>query len=157
VSGGLAHQLRNGVTGAKLAVQLHAGACAGKIETEALDVALRQLALVEANLKRFLEVGRTDLREREPCSLHHLVEEAVGLLQPQCRHAHTDLSWEPPPEDCVTFGDADQLGQLLLNVLGNAMEAAGPGGRVCVTMIAAPQSAKIEVRDNGPGPPPSVA
>jgi signal transduction histidine kinase len=157
VSGGLAHQLRNGVTGAKLAVQLHAGDCAGKIDTEALDVALRQLALVEANLKRFLDVGRTDLRQREPCSLHRLVEDAVGLLQPQCRHARIDLSWEPPHEDCITIGDRDQLGQLLLNVLGNAVEAAGPGGRVRVTMTSTPQSAKIDVRDNGPGPPPTVA
>jgi signal transduction histidine kinase len=152
VSGGLAHQLRNGVTGAKLAVQLHAGECAGKIDTEALDVALRQLALVEANLKRFLDAGRTDLRLREPCSLIHLVGESVGLLQPQCRHARIGLSWEPPPTDCVTLGDAGQLGQVFLNVLGNAVEAAGPGGQVQVTLTSASKTATIEVRDNGPGP-----
>src|SRR5262249_55507163 len=51
VSGGLAHQLRNGITGARLAVQLHASECAacardvppGKApDPEALEVALRQ-------------------------------------------------------------------------------------------------------------------
>ena len=59
VSGGLAHQLRNGVTGTRLAVQLHARECpAGdKGDRDALDVALRQLTLVEANLKRFLRPG----------------------------------------------------------------------------------------------------
>jgi signal transduction histidine kinase len=156
VSGGLAHQLRNGVTGAKLAVQLHAGECAGKIDTEAIDVALRQLALVEANLKRFLDVGRTELRQREPCSLVYLVGEAVGLLQPQCRHSQIGLVWQPPPSDCMTLGEAGQLGQLFLNVLGNAVEAAGPGGQVQVTLTSTSKAARIEIQDNGPGPTAAV-
>ena len=41
VSGGLAHQLRNAVTGAKLAVQLHAQSCADG-DAEALEVALKK-------------------------------------------------------------------------------------------------------------------
>jgi signal transduction histidine kinase len=157
VSGGLAHQLRNGVTGAKLALQLHAGECAGRIDTEAIEVALRQLALVESNLKRFLDVGRTDPRGREPCSLQQSIEEAIALLQPQCRHARIELTWEPPEEDCTLVGDAGQLGQLFLNVLGNAIEAAGPGGRAGITMGSTPKGTTIEVRDNGPGPSPAVA
>src|SRR5262249_36559930 len=44
VGGGLAHQLRNGLTGVRLAVQLHARECGD--DAEALDVALRQLALL---------------------------------------------------------------------------------------------------------------
>jgi HAMP domain-containing protein len=91
VSGGLAHQLRNGLTGARLAVQLHARACPGG--DEALAVALRQLALLEAHLKRFLELGRDGPQRREPCSLRTIVEEAASLLRPRCRHARIDLRW----------------------------------------------------------------
>src|SRR6185436_14855659 len=54
VSGGLAHQLRNGVAGARLAVQLHAQDCPAGADHEALTVALRQLSLVEMHLKKFL-------------------------------------------------------------------------------------------------------
>src|SRR5262249_12705319 len=75
-SGGRAHQLRNGVPGAGLAVQLHVRECAGQAD-EALQVALRQLALVEMHLKRFLDLGRgSDLR-REPCDLAALLSETV--------------------------------------------------------------------------------
>jgi signal transduction histidine kinase len=157
VSGGLAHQLRNGVTGARLAVQLHARDCAGKVDTEALDVALRQLTLVESNLKRFLDLGRSDQRKRAPCSLTALLEEAITLLQPQCRHARIELNWQSPERDGILMGDAHQLGQLFTNVIGNAVEAAGPGGWVRVTLAPTPRSARIEVRDNGPGPRPEVA
>src|SRR5439155_6716105 len=55
VSGGLAHQLRNGLTGARLALQLYARECQGRNDTAALHVALRQLTLLETNLKRFLD------------------------------------------------------------------------------------------------------
>jgi signal transduction histidine kinase len=158
VSGGLAHQLRNSVTGARLAVQLHARECAGKTEPETLDVALRQLALIEANLKRFLDLGRSDSARRERCSVTALLDETVTLLQPQCRHAQIDFSWQPPAKDGVLLGDPAQLGQLFLNVVSNGVEAAGPRGRVEVAFhLAKGASAVIEVRDSGPGPPLEVA
>jgi signal transduction histidine kinase len=172
VSGGLAHQLRNSLTGARLAVQLYARESAGQTDTAALDVALRQLTLMETNLKRFLDLGRTGPGRREPCSLAALVGEAVDLLRPRCRHAGIDLRWQPPPTDGVVLGDAGQLGQLVLNLLTNAVEAAGPGGWVAARIEVrglriekdratldprTSQPIVLEVIDSGPGPSPEVA
>ncbi len=164
---GLAHQLRNGVTGARLAVQLHADECDGRTDPESLQVALRQLDLVEANLKRFLDLGRNGTAAREPCSLADVVEEAVDLVRPRCRHAGIALSWQRPEGEAVVSGDRARLGHLVLNLLTNAVEAAGPGGTVDVSMRNAErgmrngQSAKdgwvLEVTDSGPGPTPEVA
>lgn len=157
VSGGLAHQLRNGVTGARLAVQLHVRECSTS-DTEPLQVALRQLDLVEANLKRFLDLGRADEPRRRPCSLTALVGEAVMLFRPQCKHARIELRWEPG-NDIALSADAGQIGHLLHNVLGNAVEAAGPGGSVGVSAHVDERSGHgvVEVRDSGPGPAPAVA
>jgi signal transduction histidine kinase len=157
VSGGLAHQLRNGLTGVRLAVQLFVRESASGTDTAALDVALRQLTLLETNLKRFLDLGRDGDGRRERCSLTALVGEAVELLRPQCRHAGIELDWQSPADDAVLHGDAGRLGQLILNVLGNAVEAAGPGGTVRVTLAARPPVAVLEVCDSGPGPAPQVA
>jgi signal transduction histidine kinase len=161
VGSGLAHQLRNGVTGARLAVQLHARACDSRADGEALDVALRQLDLVEANLKRFLDLGRTEALRHEPCDLRKLIDDVVSLLQPQCRHAHTELRWQPP-EDCVILlGDAVQLGHLLLNIASNAVEAAGTGGLVEIGLRLSRNGDRpeviVEVTDSGPGPPADIA
>jgi signal transduction histidine kinase len=134
VSGGLAHQLRNGLTGARLALQLYAKESAGQTDTTALDVALRQLTLLEANLKRFLDLGRHDQTRRSPCPLTPLVSEAVELLRPRCRHAGIELHWVPPAEPFILDGDGAQLSQMILNLLGNAVEAAGTGGNVSIRM-----------------------
>jgi signal transduction histidine kinase len=157
VSGGLAHQLRNGLAGARLAVQLFAHECAGRADTAPLEVALRQLTLLETRLKRFLDLGRSEGVPCGPCRLGALVGEAVGLLRPQCRHAGTELLWQPPDAELVAQGDAGQLNELVVNVLSNAAEAAGPDGCVEVVLKRQAADAVLEVIDSGPGPPPGVA
>lgn len=156
VSGGLAHQLRNGITGAKLAVQLYLRE-GPSADAESLQVALRQLTLVETHLKRFLDLGRSGPFRREACSMTAVVNEVAGLLRPQCRHARIDFRWQPPAADVVVTGDAGQLGQMLLNVVSNAVEAAGSGGSVEVLLSSSRARAVLEVLDSGPGPSPEVA
>ena len=155
VSGGLAHQLRNGAAGARLAVQLHGKECGTDAET--LAVALRQLTLLEMHLKRFLDLGKALELRRQPCELGSLVHEAVALVGPQCRHANIDLHRKASNTKLPLQGDPAQLGHLLLNVLTNAVEAAGPGGRVEVCVGHADARGFVEVFDSGPGPPPDVA
>jgi signal transduction histidine kinase len=158
LSSGLAHQLRNAVTGAKLAVQLHAGECP-LADAEALRVSLRQLNLMESNLRRFMDLGRSEARPRESCSIPVVIEEVLALLRPQATHAGTDLRWEPPAEPLQLEGDVNQLRDLFLNIVGNAIEAAGPGGAVRVTATHRREPtpcALIDVTDTGPGPPPAV-
>jgi signal transduction histidine kinase len=182
VSGGLAHQLRNGLTGARLAVQLHLRSVRPGDDVCALEVALRQLTLLEGHVKRFLDLGREPGGEvqRQRCDLGALVANAVDLVRPQCRHAGITLAWEPPTDPAMVEGDPGQLGQLLLNLLGNALDAAGPGGQVWVhlkkdegesraraaqkdetptdepgSLLDNPPSplCVLEVLDSGPGPP----
>jgi signal transduction histidine kinase len=160
VSGGLAHQLRNGVTGARLAVQLHVKEGNGQEVDESLAVALRQLALVEMHLKRFLDLGKAAELRREPCNLTSLIEETVTLLKPRCTHAGIDLRWQTPALDkdaAVVLGDRDQLRHLLLNVMTNAIEAAGPGGWVEIRLQIVDCRLQIDIVDSGPGPTPEVA
>jgi signal transduction histidine kinase len=160
------------LTGARLALQLFGTELPPGSDNSALEVALRQLTLMETNLKRFLDLGREGTR-RERCDLAALVSEAVELLLPQCRHAAIDLRWEAPAFPAPVLGDAGQLGQLVLNLLGNAVEAAGPGGWIEIrTGVERPekpaarrspadppadQAIVLEVTDSGSGPAPEVA
>lgn len=157
VSGGLAHQLRNGVTGARLAVQLHAKECPADAET--LAVALRQLALLEIHLKRFLDLGKAMELRLQACDVQVLVREAMTLLGPQCRHSKIDLRRGAPDDgELPILGDPGQLGHLFLNILTNAVEAAGPGGWV---EVAAGKNGDgktfVDIVDSGPGPKKEIA
>jgi signal transduction histidine kinase len=153
VSGGLAHQMRNGLTGARLAVQLFLQELPPGADASALEVALRQLTLLETHVKRFLDLGRAGPARTGPCSLTALVSESVELLRPRCRHAGIELLWQPSNDALALEGDAGQLGEMIVNLLGNAIDAAGPGGRVEVRA----GNLFLEVLDSGPGPPAELA
>jgi signal transduction histidine kinase len=158
-SGGLAHQLRNAATGARLAVEVFLAENPAA-DPEPLRVALRQLGRIESNLRQFLDLGKPPAGQKQPCDLGKLIEQAVSLLRPQCQHAGIGLSWEPPGGEVVLAGDASQLSHLFGNVIGNAVEATGPGGSVEVRVRAGSVRDGryvVEVTDTGTGPPAEIA
>lgn len=155
-SGGLAHQLRNAAAGAKLTIQLYLNEPGD--DREPLEVALRQLARIESNLSQFLSLGRPAPVTRTPVDLTAVLTAAVELHRPQCRHAGVTLVWQPG-EPAVIDGDTVLLGHLFGNLIGNAAEAAGGGGRVEVVCSRLPggEGSQVLIRDTGPGPPPHLA
>src|SRR5262249_32178202 len=85
LSGGLAHQLRNSVTGAKLAIQLHQRRCDNP-DADSLVVALRQLTITESHLQQFLTAGQASTPRRAACDLPQLARDVVMLVRPACLH-----------------------------------------------------------------------
>ncbi|HTU26583.1 MAG TPA: HAMP domain-containing sensor histidine kinase [Pirellulales bacterium] len=156
LSGGLAHHLRNDVTGARIAVQLHQRHCR-QVDQESLAVALRQLTLTEQHLQRFLAAGRPQPPCRTECDLRALVDELVKLVGPACRHRRVELRVEDGAGDVRLPADEEQLRQLLLNLVMNAIEAVPPGGQVRIVSQASAAEVTIAVHDTGPGPPPAIA
>lgn len=145
-SGGLAHQLRNAATGAKLAVQLHLKQYPA--ERDALEIALRQLARIETTLKQFLALGKPEALPKHPLDLADVLDAAIQSNTPQAIHLGMDIRRDysrPIP----FVGDAETLVHLFANLLGNGMDAAGPGGWVELRSI----ENGIEMIDSGGGPP----
>jgi signal transduction histidine kinase len=161
LSGGLAHQLRNSVTGARLAVQLHQRHCQ-TIDPESLSVALRQLSITESQLARFLTVGQPTAMRPQPCDLVQCALDVAALVGPACQHRGVALSVDSAGGASAAGGtserpqiellaDADQLRQLILNLVLNSIEAAGSGGWVRVELERQERHAQIRVVDSGPG------
>lgn len=155
VSGGIAHELRNGIAGARLALQLHDQEQGPT--SEPLAVALNQLDLVGLQLRRFLDLGRVDPAPAGACAPADVAREALSLVGPRCRHLGVKLEWESPADLPVAAVDRVVLLQMLLNLLGNAVDACGPGGAVRLRVSAAAGSLVAEVGDTGPGPPDAIA
>lgn len=159
LSGGLAHDLRNDVTGARMAVQLHRRSCR-QGDAESLDVALRQLALTEEHLQRFLAAGQPEQLKPVPCRIAETVEMAVQLIDPACKHRKVELTVAPhesagvEASSATLEADPEQLRHVLMNLLLNAVEAAGSGGWVRVEYGETTASeCRVRVLDSGAGPP----
>lgn len=158
LSAGMAHDLRNDVTGALMAVGLHQRHCESH-DRETLEVAVRQLALTEKHLQRFLAVGKPEPPRYIRCDPREIAEELVTLIQPACRHRRVELSVQHDlAHETKLQADPDQLRQLLLNLCLNAIEAASSGGWVRIeTTDRMADWLVMRVIDSGQGPPRSIA
>jgi signal transduction histidine kinase len=153
VAGGLAHQLRNSITGARMAVQLHLRRC-GDADRESLNVALRQLSLTENQIRGLLRLTRDVQQPPVQGRLDQLLETARELLEPQCQHSEITMTVqraENCPAECLMVDDSEQIQAAVLNLLQNAVEACGPGGTVTVTVSLETDRILVDVLDTGPG------
>ena len=89
--------------------------------------------------------------ERE--DLGALLEEAVERQRPRFGDAGLRLEYRGPATALALPVDADRIGQLLLNLLENALRYTDPPGPVRVTLTAEGNGARVTVEDGPPGVP----
>jgi len=153
--------LRNAATGGRMAIELHRRDCPRGAADESLEVALRQLRLMESYLRQFLSIEPSAPAVRRSVDAAQLVEEVLALVRPSYLHAGVELEFAPPAERLVLEGDAEALRQLVTNLVRNALDAATSGEaaqpRVLVELVQSPDGGGLlRVQDTGSGPAPSV-
>jgi signal transduction histidine kinase len=153
VAGGLAHQLRNSITGARMAIQLQMRRSPNS-GVESLRVANRQLSLTENQISGLLSLTRYARQEPVLGQIDQILETIRDLLEPQFLHSATGLQIEFPEKQLLNLlavADAEQVQSALLNLIQNALEASRPNGQVCVVVALTEDQIQVDVLDNGPG------
>lgn len=153
LSGGLAHQLKNSITGARMAVQLHQRQCQNG-ESDLLETAMSQLRLTEEQVLAVLSLRNPDKppQTAQPIDVQKIFAEVIQLLRPQCLHWKTDLQFNGCPESqMLPLKSVQGFKGAILNLVLNAIEAAGVGGAVKIAIRSNKQFTTISIEDNGPG------
>jgi PAS domain S-box-containing protein len=105
-----------------------------------------------------LEAGRVEISPK-PVNPAAIAREALDLFSLQAESKGLALVFDPDPAlpDCIAL-DPQAVGQVLLNLLGNAVKFS-QGGRVALSLAYEPdaQVLKVRVRDTGPGLSPKQA
>jgi signal transduction histidine kinase len=158
LGGGIAHQIRNAVTGCRMALDLHRRECGAREVDETLDVATQQLELMERYLQRFLTLGRSHQAKDEEVELAGLLTAILPLVRPAAEHAGVNLSLDVPQTSVHIKSDPHAIEQALVNLLLNAVEAAGNSEQrqVSIRLTPAEQAVLVEVRDSGRGVNPAI-
>jgi signal transduction histidine kinase len=131
-------------------------------DAEGLDPDLvHHLRVVERNGERLLrlvgdllfvaqvEAGKLAL-DRGRADLAALAGEAVDAARPRAEEQKIELVLESAEAPALA-GDPGRLGQMLDNLISNAVKFTPPGGRVTVAVGSAAGRATVEVRDTGIG------
>jgi signal transduction histidine kinase len=164
LAAGFAHELRNAITGARLAIDLHRRRCPGsnvELADDSLTVATRQLAILEEEVRGLLALGQPGRSGHhaaaEPLDLAAVVAEVRDLIGPRAEHAGVTVACDVPADLPPFSGRREALRAAVVNLALNAIDAAGRGGHVWLTARAADDGLEVSVADDGPGPPPDLA
>ena len=156
----MAHELNQPLmaagTYARIATEgLDEGAPVGSVK-DAAHKALDQITRAGQVVRRLRELIRLGRSEIAPIMLDSLIGETVDLLHPELDRCNVAVRTSITPALPPVLADKMQIGQVLMNIVRNGIEAIeGAGHRRGTILIAAQISgdAEVEVRvsDTGPG------
>ncbi len=152
LAAGMAHELRNPLTAVKLLVD-------GAVEQNTplkgaeLQVLQDEVVHMEQMTQLFLDFARPPKLIRQSLDLKQVVEQCLELVRRQCEMLHIAIEFQAKP---ITIrGDSQQLRQVILNLLLNAIDAQPEGGKIHLKLVEDIEAGScwIEVGDEGSGIP----
>lgn len=161
LAAGIAHEIRNAATGARLALQHHQSNCpADADQLESLRIASQQLEHIEEYVQRFVRLGRDEPpAAREAANVAAIAAEAGRLAAPYAEHLGVELASPGANSDVLCQVEPEAVRQAIYNLIVNAIDAAAGGDapQVSVAVAAFAEAVAVTVADNGRGPDPDVA
>jgi signal transduction histidine kinase len=162
LAAGLAHELRNPLTAMKLLIQsaVEAGDCAA-LGGRDLAVLGAETTRLERSIQTFLDFARPPTLEKRPGDARQAIRQTVALIEARVNRQGVELGCDLPEQPLVVEADHEQLRQVLLNLLLNALDCLPNGGRIRIAAGPAEGPAGagivITVADSGPGIPDQLA
>jgi len=153
LAAGLAHEVRNPLSGIKGALEIiNRATPADDPRKDIFDEILRQTDKIISVIQDFLSYARPRPFQARLVSPNLFVENAVRLAETQVRGKEIFFDISYVPENFRISLDADKMQEVVLNLLLNAVAAIETKGRISVTLRTDPGGAlEIAVTDDGAG------
>ncbi|MCB1055886.1 MAG: PAS domain-containing protein [Acidobacteria bacterium] len=149
LAAGMAHEIGNPLASMSTRLRLlERRAGDAEFQAQSVQVLRNQIDRISRILRGISQFGKVR-RDRALWSIRELVEETVGMVELDPRAA--DIRFDIEVERVSIHAVRDQVGQILLNLLLNAVESMSGAGRVRVRTEQAGGELRLSVEDEGPG------
>ncbi|MEE9268815.1 MAG: ATP-binding protein [Candidatus Krumholzibacteria bacterium] len=164
LSAGVAHEIRNPLTGIATSVQVLGGKLKGQEDkVKYIRVILEEIGRLDEIIRNLLSFAKPARPQFDSCAIAELSHRVTGLLCDEARKKGIHLEVKDDLKHGLCRGDANQLTQVLLNVVLNSIHACGQGDEVKIvlrnegaTQPPATGFARIDIIDNGCGVPEEI-
>jgi two-component system nitrogen regulation sensor histidine kinase NtrY len=148
----MAHEVKNSLTPIRLTVEemvaRQSGADRGFFE-QAAQIVVEEVESLERRVSAFSQFSAEPPVLPRELDVNAIVEDRVALL----RTGHPEVSYAVRLEEASprALADEDLVKGILVNLLENAAQAAGAGGKVLAVTQVSNGNVEVEVHDSGPG------
>ncbi len=151
LAAGIAHEVGNPLTAVSTIVQVLERRDLDDYTRERLGLVTAQLTRIQAILRELVTFSRPASDSRGRVSLRDIVDEALGIAKyykgVKGREVRSDVPADLPP----MVGVRGQLVQVFFNLVLNAIDATGKGGKVVITAGYDAGKLTATVTDDGSG------
>jgi two-component system NtrC family sensor kinase len=121
-----------------------------------LTLAREQLGRIARIIERMRDFYRPTHGDQAAANLNTLLEETLAVAQLNLRFGAINMIFTPAADLAPVVCNADQLRQVFLNLVLNAIDAMPDGGTLTVRTASRPDVAIVEIADTGVGMPEEV-
>ena len=164
LSAGMAHEIRNPLTGIATSAEVLASRLAGgEDKLKYVRAILEETSRLDEIVRNLLSFAKPAKPQMRVCAPGEVSDRVVNLLSEQAVKKGIELRMRDDLEGSVCMADSNQLAQVLLNLVLNAIDACDRGNTVEVVLSSEMDveerphgSVRIDVLDDGPGVSPQI-
>jgi signal transduction histidine kinase len=153
LSAGVAHDIKNALVASKTFIDL---LLERNQDAELAETVVHELSRIELMLNQLLRFAGPARPLLSQVHLHRMLDSRLKLVQSQVRDKGILVQRDYNASPDRVLADENQLEQVFMNLVLNALEAMGSGGELRIStelVTGEPPRVAIRVQDNGPGIP----
>lgn len=151
VVAGIAHEIRNPLNSIRLTVQMLARRLQGhEVADKSIPMVLAEVNRLDSLLRSLLVFGPDEPERLRLQPVRPVLERTLALVKPQMQERRIQAVLNGSGDICARI-DGNHLQQAVMNLLLNAIDAAGTEGRVSIDLQKTDSRVRISIRDSGPG------
>ena len=148
----MAHEVKNSLTPIRLTVEEMSARYEGgdrAFMDQATGIVVDEIETLERRIRAFSQFATEPPLAPVPVDVNSVLQERIAFL----KTAHPEVAYDCRLADGrpLALADQDLLKGILTNLLENAADAAGEGGRILGVIERQEERVAIEVHDSGPG------
>lgn len=154
LAAGIAHEIRNPITAIKGFLQLMMGEHKGDLTY--YNIVESEINRVEMILKELMVLATPTKINYQELKIRSLLDKVVTLMESQTLLNNIEVIKNFHALEAAVLGDENQLKQVFINFIKNAIEAMSAGGKIIIEGITLLDSVHIRIIDQGSGIPPEI-
>ena len=152
LAAGIAHEIRNPLTSLKGFLKL-LSPLSNDLGTRYISIMEGELGRIEQIVNEFLVLAKPQPSEFKLSNPIELLRDVITLMESQANMNNIEINTTFIDSTPIVFCNENQLKQVFLNVIKNAIEAMPNGGKLHIQTKANTQTTEIIITDKGQGIP----